>query len=361
MNAARLRDQYPVLRRAAYLNAGTCGPVPTASVEAAEAELRRELEEGRGSMAYFKRRMELAGRLRATYAERLGCESADVALTSSTTDGVASALAGLELGPGDEVVTSDTEHPGVFGPLALARDRQGVRIRAVPLADVADAVGPDTRLVACSHVSWITGEVAPIAELSELDAIVLLDGAQGLGAIPLDVGGLGCDLYAASGQKWLCGPEGTGLLYVAPAMRQRLAVTRPGFGAFEDANAGLDLRLRADAARHDPPANQGAALFAGALAAHDTLAEAGWDAVYERARALASGLASRLAEEGRDVRPRGETTLVAWRDEDAEATVKRAAEAGLIVRYLPGRGLVRASVGAWNDEDDLERLLKAVG
>jgi selenocysteine lyase/cysteine desulfurase len=361
MDAARLRDQFPVLRRVAYLNAGTCGPVPTASVEAATAELRREAEEGRGGRPHFKRRMELTDRLRAVYAERLGCEAADVALTSSTTDGVASAVAGLELGPGDEVVTSDTEHPGVFGPLAVARDRHGVRIRTVPLADVADAVGPDTRLVACSHVSWITGEVAPTEELAAVDAIVLLDGAQGVGAIPVDVGELGCDLYAASGQKWLCGPEGTGVLYLAPAMRERLAVTRPGWGSFEDANAGLDLKLRADAARHDPPANQGSALFAGALAAHDTLAEAGWDALYARARALAGDLASRLAERGREVLPRGETSLVAWRDEDCENTVRRLAEAGVIVRYLPGRGLARASVGAWNHESDLERLLSGLG
>jgi selenocysteine lyase/cysteine desulfurase len=361
MDAARLRDQFPVLRRVAYLNAGTCGPVPAASVEAAVAELRREVEEGRGGTPHFKRRFELEERLRAVYAERLGCEPADVALTSSTTDGVAAALAGLDLGPEDEVVTSDSEHPGVLGPLALARDRHGVRIRTAPLADLPDAVGPSTRLVACSHVSWVTGEVAPTAELAALDVTVLLDGAQSVGAIRVDVAELGCDLYAASGQKWLCGPEGTGMLYFTPAMRERVAVTRPGWGSFEDANAGLDLRLRAEAARHDPPANQGSALFAGALAAHDVLVQAGWEAVHERARALAADLAARLGERGREVFPRGETTLVAWRDADCEDTVRQLAEAGVIARYLPGRGVARASVGAWNDEDDLERLLTALG
>ena len=74
-----------------------------------------------------------------------GLRADDVALTTSTTDGVAIALGGLELGPGDEVVTSDDEHPGLNGPLQAARDLRGADVRAVPLADVADAVGPRTR------------------------------------------------------------------------------------------------------------------------------------------------------------------------------------------------------------------------
>src|SRR5438874_1370280 len=79
----------------------------------------------------------------------------------------------------------------------------GATLRAVPLADVRDAVGPQTRLVACSHVDWTTGATVP--DLSGLDVPVLLDGAQGVGAIEIDVTALGCDFYAGSGQKWLCG------------------------------------------------------------------------------------------------------------------------------------------------------------
>src|SRR6185312_5219754 len=98
-------------------------------------------------------------------------DPADVAVMSSTTDGMGAVLAGMDLGPGDEVVTSDSEHPGLIGPLVAARQR-GVTIRAVPLPEVANAVRATTTLVACSHVSWITGELAP-AELAEVPVPVL--------------------------------------------------------------------------------------------------------------------------------------------------------------------------------------------
>ena len=110
MDPESLREQFPVLRRVAYLNAGTCGPVPAQAVEATVDTLRQGVEEGR-TTAYFQRRQEQAAAQRAAYAERLGCAPGDVALTTSTTDGIAAAFAGLALGPGDEIVTSDSEHP----------------------------------------------------------------------------------------------------------------------------------------------------------------------------------------------------------------------------------------------------------
>ena len=92
----------------------------------------------------------------------LGADVADVAIKTSTSEGIGGVLAGLDLGPGHEIVTSDTEHPGLVGPLIAARAR-GVKVHAVPLREVADAVTPRTTLVACSHVSWITGELSPAA------------------------------------------------------------------------------------------------------------------------------------------------------------------------------------------------------
>jgi L-cysteine/cystine lyase len=354
---SRLRAEFPVLDRIAFLNAGTNGPLPVRALEAARAEVEREVADGR-TPAHFDRRAQLRERLRALYAQRLGCPPSELAVTTCTSEGIARVVAGLALGRGDEIVTSDEEHPGLLGPLQVARDVRGVRVRVVALAETADAVGPATRLVACSHVSWVTGAVAP-AELAELDMPVLLDGAQGAGAVPVDVRALGCGAYAASGQKWLCGPDGTGLLHVSPALADRLTVIAASYASFEDANAGLDARLHGDARRHDAPVVSAEAL-AMAVAALEVLGEAGWETVHERARGLARKLAADLAERGHDVRPRGDTTLVAWRSEDAAATKDRLREAGVIVRDMPGRGLLRASVGAWNDESDLERLLDAL-
>jgi L-cysteine/cystine lyase len=186
---------------------------------------------------------------------------------------------------------------------------------------------------------------------------VVLDGAQGVGAVPVDVGAWGSVVYAGSGQKWLCGPEGLGMLYVAPDLQERLAVVRRWYGSYEDANAGMDAVLAAGARRFDPPASHGASMLAHALAAQEVLGSFGWDGVYERGRDLAASLAARLSEQGHEVMARGPTTLVAWRDPDMEATAKRLGGEGVAVRHLPGRDLVRASVGAWNAESDLERLL----
>jgi selenocysteine lyase/cysteine desulfurase len=357
VDATALRAEFPVLADRAYLNAGTCGPLPHAAVQASLDMLDRGASEGRAK-EYVEAMIELRDRLRSAYAATLGADTTDVALTTCTSDGIVRVLAGLELGPGDEVLTAPDEHPGLLGPLTTLRARRGVDVRAVAFADLADAVGPRTRLVACSHVSWITGALRPEG-LAALDVPVLLDGAQGVGAIGFDVTALGCAFYAGSGQKWLCGPIGSGMLWVAPAWHERLAPIGATYLNLEDANAGLDSRLHPDARRYDAP-GVSAETLAAAVAAHDVLAARGWPAVHARAAALAASLAERLAAAGRTVAPRADTTLVSFEDPDPEATRDRLAEADVTVRHLPGTSYVRASVGAWNDEDDLERLLAAL-
>jgi selenocysteine lyase/cysteine desulfurase len=344
-----------VLERAVYLNAGTDGPLPARAGRAVAAEIDRELSGGR-ARAHFERRRQLADDVRARYAELLGCPPEHVALTTSTTEGMGHVVAGLGLQAGDEILTSTEEHPGLIGALAAARDLLGVSVREVPFAEIDAAVGERTRLIACSHVSWMSGRVAPPG-LAEVDVPVLLDGAQGIGAIPVDVAALGCDAYAGAGQKWLCGPDGLGQLYVAPALRERLAVTRRGYGALRDPGAGLDAGVHEDARCFDAPALSAETLACGA-ASLDVLAEAGWADVHGRARALASLLESHLLGAGYEVVPRSDTTLVSFAPRaDPEAERDRLADAGIVLRNIPGRPWLRASVGAWNDEGDLDRLM----
>jgi len=362
MEPAALRDAFPVLDEVAYLNAGTCGPVAAASVRAAGDVLHIAATDGRW-MPYFERMIDLRARQRAGYAARIGADPADVALTTSTSDGVVRVLAGLDLGPEDEIVTSDEEHPGLLGPLAAIARRIGMRVRTVPFEALAEGVSPATGLVACSHVSWIGGKVAPaaLAEVAAAGVPVLLDGAQGAGAIPVDVAALGCAFYAGSGQKWLCGPVGTGFLYVAPAWRERLTAAGPTYVNLDDPGAGLDARPHADARRYDTPALS-PETSAFAVAAGEVVDEhGGWDAAIRRGIDLADRFAAALRERGRDVAPRGATTLVSWAEDDPPAFVQRAAAHRVVIRELPGRGLVRASIGAWNDERDLERLLDLLG
>jgi selenocysteine lyase/cysteine desulfurase len=349
-----LRAEFPVLRTLAYLNAGTDGPLPTRAVQAAGAELEREATDGR-AFAHFQRRGELGKRLREAYARALAADPADVALTTCTSDGMAQVIGGLSLGSGDEILTSDEEHPGLLGALGAARELRGVSIREVPLAEIAEAVGPSTRLIACSHVGWLSGSYAPAA-LAELDVPVLLDGAQGVGAVPVDVGALGCDAYAGAGQKWLCGPDGLGMLFVTAELRERIAVSRRGYANLEDPNSGVEARLHDDARRLEAM-SLGAETLACGLAAVELLESVGWGDVHGASRALAAQLADALSEQGRAVAPRGQTTLVSFESADPEAERELLAERGCIVRNIPGRPWLRASVGAWNDENDLERLL----
>jgi selenocysteine lyase/cysteine desulfurase len=357
VDAPGLRAEFPVLARLAYLNAGTDGPLAARAAHAASEELERELHDGR-AQAHFARRKELTEELREAYATALGGDASDVALTTCTSEGIAVTIGGLALGSGDEILTSDEEHPGLLGALGAARALNGVEVREVPLPQIAEAVGPRTRLVACSHVGWMSGLTAP-AELAELDVPVLLDGAQGVGAIGVDVHALGCEAYAGAGQKWLCGPDGTGMLWVSPALSERLQVSRRGYGNLADPNAGLDAQPHDDARRFDS-LSLSAEAVACALSATRVLESAGWSAVHERGRTLAARLAERLVEHGRALAPRGDTTLVAFTSADPEAEREKLAESGVILRNIPDRPWLRASVGAWNDDDDLDRLLRAL-
>lgn len=358
MDALAFREQFPVFERTAYLNAGSCGPLPGAALRAAADVALRAAEEGRG-YPYFAATGEAAGTLRGRYAAAIGAASAsEVALTTCTTEGLTRMIAALRLQPGDEVLTAPDEHPGLLGPLAAAQRHLGVVVRTAPLAEIDQAVDPArTKLVACSHVNWTTGALAPAA-LAEVgrEIPVLLDGAQGAGAIGFDVRELGCFAYAAAGQKWLCGPVGTGLLWVDPAWRERLHDVTPGYVNLAAPGDGLGAEPWADARAFDAPALSWE-VMAAASASAEVLGGVGWDALFARAQATTGTLVERLTAAGHEVAPRGASTLVSWTVDDPAATVERAAAAGVIVRPLPGTPYVRASVGAWNDADDLDRLL----
>jgi L-cysteine/cystine lyase len=355
---ALFRSQFPVLERLAYLNAGTEGPVPKRAAEEVHRRIDLDVAQGRCGPPYFDDVMGLADALRAGYARVLGCAPSEVALTGSTTDGVNTVIAGLDLRAGDEIITTDEEHPGLLAPLGRARVRHGVSIRVVPFAEIADAVRPSTRLVACSHVSWVSGRVTDVVALTSTGVPVLLDAAQALGAVPVDVRALGCDFYAASGQKWLCGPEGSGCLYVRPERLEELVAPWPGYGSVADPEQALEF-VPAEGTKRLDHGFPTVMRSTWALASLGVFAEAGWDWVHERAAGLAAWLAERLGERRLEVGPRGRSTLVSWKVADAKAEVERLAGEGFIVRSIPAFDLVRASVGAWSSEHELERLVAA--
>lgn len=349
-----------MLDRCAYLNAGTFGPLPRATVEAVQAVERRELEEGRSSKAYFEGVMGDRERLRGEIGALIGARAEQIALAASSTEGCNIALRGLDIGPDDEVVTTDSEHPGLLGGLVAAGAKlRKAAVRDLPAAGLLAAleaeITPRTRLIAVSHVSWITGAVFPVRELAGRGIPVLVDGAQGAGTIPVDVEALGCDFYTVSAQKWLLGPASTGALYVK---RERLDDCRVVFPSYFSWKLP-DYELVETAARFEgswtPPAS-----VAGLLASLAFAREAGDDR-FAHARGAAARCRTLLEERGFEVVTEpGQATLVSWRIEETDVVVAKLAEQGVVVRDLPGTGLVRASCGFWTSDDDLERLVRGL-
>jgi L-cysteine/cystine lyase len=295
--------------------------------------------------------MELRDRLRERLAALLHVPAENVALTGSTTEGCHVVLSGLGLRPEDEVVTTDAEHPGLLGPLASSGASVRVaRVLERPAAEAAEAVlaavTPRTRLIALSHVLWLNGHVLPIAEIRRRSGLPLLvDGAQSVGAIAVDAGE--ADYYTVSGQKWLCGPELTGALYVADpdSLRPRLVL--------DAANLSYERRgaTRLEMLFHP------AALTAGLLSAMEELPP---DA-FERGATMARRCREALLDAGLEVLSEpGQGTLVAFRAPQDPAQVVAACEAeGVVIRYLPN-GWLRASCGWWTSDEDVERLVAAL-
>jgi L-cysteine/cystine lyase len=144
-----------------------------------------------------------------------------------------------------------------------------------------------------------------------------------------------------------------------PGVRRAGAGRLPRLRRLRGSGARPRLALKPEAARYDTPSLPREAV-ALSLAALELLEATGWEAIHARAAGQAAELAAALAERGHEVAPRGPTTLVSWTDPAAEATRDRLLADGIVIRNLPGRDLVRASVGAWNDAGDLERLLAAL-
>ena len=364
MDLDAVRAGLPVLDRFAYLNAGTNGPLPRRTVEAMETSLARDLEQGRSSQEYFEAMLGRRDEVRAALARFLDAPTETIALTTSTTEGCNVVLNGLGIGPGDEVVTTDSEHPGLFGGLvASGADLQIVPVRDLPAAELAgaleEAITEQTKLIALSHVSWLTGVVFPVERLAGQGIPLLVDGAQAAGAIPVAAADLGCDFYTVSAQKWLLGPDVTGALFVRPERVEEMRMAMPSYGSWEFGD-NYTYDPKAGAARFDP----GWIASASGVGLLESLAfakEAGADR-YSHAAEMAAHLMQMLEGSGCEVVTEpDQATLVTWKAEgDSKDVVVRLADAGVVIRDLPGRGWLRASCGFWTNHEDLERLIGAL-
>jgi L-cysteine/cystine lyase len=349
---------FPVLEHVAYLNAGTFGPLAQETIDALIAQASIELDGGRGGKPYFDNLIDTRVRVRGLFAELLGTTPDHVALTASTTMGCQIVLSGLRLEPGDEIVTTDEEHFGLLGPLHVSGAR--VRVAATrghtaeqALEAVLAEVGPRTRLVALSHVSWMTGHILPVDAIKAATNLPLLvDGAQSIGAIP---GGVGdADFYTVSGQKWLCGPDATGALYVRDL--DALAVALPTYWSREAHDPDGTFDPVESAQRFDT-----GPIPVPSLTGLEVALRAAPPSRYDDARAITKRCREVLSEHFEVVTAHGQGTLVTFvPDGDSAETVARLHEAGVVVRDVPDTGWVRVSCGYWNTEEHLQQLVDAL-
>lgn len=374
---AALREQLPACSITGYFNTGTNGPLARSTVAAFVDTAQDELANGRISPGVFEQHAVRRDAVRETLATLFGGHADEYAITQSTNDGLNIALHGMTWHEGDEIVTTGLEHPSLFMPLALLARRFGVKTRVADIGDgggdvvsaLAAHIGPRTRAIALSHVLWSSGailDLRPIADLAHtVGALLIVDGAQSIGQVAVDIHETGADAYTISGQKWLCGPEGSGAVYIR---RERLVDFAPSavrYGVYDPSGYFVPAvgARRYEMGEHNP-----AVLAAFDHALRLLRDEVGTDWAFARIATLGKRLSDSLGKiKGVTLHsPPGKFAgLVCFNIGDlAPAHVAQELyERGFTIRYVaapPGPVVARASTGWWNTEDEVDALAGAV-
>ncbi len=371
-----LRRDFPVLRQATYLNTGSFGALPQAAAERMKETIVQQWAEGRELV--HSGLAEVQRDIREQLAFLYHVEADSWALTDSTTHAMNAVLWGLPLVAGDEVLITDIEHPGTLLPVFAQKQRRGVVVRRVvdnsqpgKLIEMLDAVvTPRTRLVVCSQVSYLTGHRLPVEEIVQWahgrGILALVDGSQGAGAEELRLRELDVDFYAFPGHKWLCGPEGTGALYVRNDLVSLLEPTYVGTASLRHrADWTKDgFYLPSERSNRFEHSTSDMMLWVGWRESLKYLRiQTGWDYVFTRTKGLSGILLDHLLDlphvhvaTPRDAR----VGLVSFQVTgfSAARVVEAARQRGIQLQLLAAHNMVRVSTGFYNIEEELERLTR---
>lgn len=186
---------------------------------------------------------------RIVAADALGCDAEELAITRSATESLQIAQLGIDLVPGDEVLSTREDYWAMWNTWEQRAQREGVVYREIDLgapypstqevvARFEEAITPRTRVILFSQLTWVTGHILPVKDICALARSrgiqTIVDGAHGFGHIPFRVSDLGCDYYGTSGHKWLQAPLGTGLLYVRKERIRDLWPMTPAWGEYRE-------------------------------------------------------------------------------------------------------------------------------
>lgn len=239
------RQQFPALNNKTYFNYGGQGPMPQMAIQGiiqAQTNIQHLGPFGTQVNEWIQQEVTATA---ATVALELNVAKETVTLTENVTSGCNIAMWGIDWQAGDHLLLSDCEHPGVIAIAQEIARRFDVEVSICPLMStlnegdpaqvVAQHLRPRTRLVAVSHVLWNTGQVLPLDRIIDVcrnnsqQTQILVDAAQSVGMLPLNLAQLEVDFYAFTGHKWLCGPGGVGGLYVKEEVRDTLRPTFIGW------------------------------------------------------------------------------------------------------------------------------------
>jgi L-cysteine/cystine lyase len=383
-----IRQQMPATTAVHYLNTGTNGPLPKMAADAMKSEAEKEYLQGR-YLPFIEQLYAAMDTTRNLMARMVGASYDEIALTHSTTEALNIVLWGLNWQPGDEVVTTSLEHVASLAPLSLIKARYGIVIKYINveygddydeeafISAVNQAITPRTRLFVISHVSTSTGITFPLKELVDVchsrNVYVLADGAQAVAAIPVNMHQLGVDFYAMAGRKWLCGPEGIGVLYIA---KDKISQVDPTFISPASVRQRSDLDMLSPYVIPAPFAARyqlATAMYMPTLLGFQKsleylLDDVGMEWIFSRIRHLARHTQSLIREIPgiKIVTPPGkEAGLVEFLIEgmDPETLCAHLNNRNFMIRPEPKHQFpapARISTGFYNTEEELDQLAQAI-
>ena len=362
------RELFPVTRNVVYFNHAAVGPLSIRAYEAMERHARDQRDFG---ALHWKEWYAEIDRLRESAARLIGARAEEIAILKNTSEGLSFVAGGLGWREGDNVVTTALEFPSNWTPWKRLEER-GVECRVALLPTVEEIerqLDGRTKLVTVSSVAFHNGFTADLDAIGALCArrgvLFCVDAIQSLGVLPIDVRKAQVDFLAADGHKWMCGPEGAAIFYVAAERRELLQVLESGWTNVQRGGRFIDCGTEwlPDARRFEAGSLNTNGVY-GLRAALDLIHEIGIETIATRATRVATLLVGELTRIGWNVAsprplrspivgatpPSVERSLLSWH--------RHLEENGVVT--APREGLLRFSPHFYNDENEVERVIGAI-